>query len=70
MSYLTLMMMALGVVVSAVSGLICYMGELPAYVSLSWVPCNDLLMSYPQTSLVIGGLIIALGVMCQSARVD
>lgn len=70
MSYLTLMMMALGVVVSAVAGLVCYMGELPAYVSLDWMPCQNLLLSYPQVSLGIGGVVIALGLVCQSARVD
>jgi len=69
MAIVTLMMMVLGVAVSTVSGLICYLGPTGLYAQLIWVPQASLLFAHPYASLFVGGTLIIAGVAAHPNQV-
>jgi hypothetical protein len=68
MNLITLAMMILGVAMSALSGMICYVGPFTAAGSIDWVPHADLMLYHPQACLGIGAVLLVLGMAMQPTR--
>ncbi len=68
MNLITLAMMILGVAVSAVSGMICYVGPYSAASSIDWMPHAELVLFHPQWCLGIGAGLLVLGMAMQPTR--
>lgn len=69
MSYVTLMMTAVGVMISSVAGLICYLGQLPGDLTMDWLPFGAELLAHPEASLGLGAVIIVTSILCQPSRI-
>lgn len=59
-----------GVIVSAISGMICYMGSASLSSHLSGLPGSDLVLTHPAAALAIGGLVTVISAFGQPSRVD
>lgn len=70
MGFLSMATLAVGVVLSAVSGLVCYMGSASISGHVSGLPGIDLVMSHPAAALAVGGLITVISAFGQPSRVD
>ena len=70
MSFFSMTTMALGVVVSVLSGLVCYMGSGPLSDKLSWLPESDLVLSHPGLALAVGGFLVALSFLAHPSRIQ
>ncbi len=68
MALMTTMTLTFGVLLSCVSGLICYVGVGQVYSFMSSVPSGDVIMTHPETALAGGVLLIVLGILCQPSR--
>ena len=69
MSFFSMTTMALGVVVSVLSGLVCYMGSGLLSDKLHWLPESDLVLSHPALALAAGGCLIVLSFLAHPSRV-
>ena len=69
MNLLTVLIMALGVVVSVTAGLVCYVGDACAASGIACVPGAEMILQYPQCSLGLGGVMVVLGVLLQPTHV-
>ncbi len=70
MSMISTLTMLVGILVSILSGMICYLGGGPLNGQLTWVPCLDLLFVYPGTALGVGGFMILMGMVCHPSRLQ
>ena len=70
MAMITMLMMAAGVLISTIGGLVHQAGSNSLYGSLDWLPQSELLFANPGTAFVMGlGLLLA-GIVCQPRRVS
>lgn len=70
MSYLTTATMALGVILSSVAGVACYLGPGNLLGHLGWLPQADLLFSHPGAALGAGATMIIASLLCQPTPAD
>lgn len=70
MTYLTLMTTALGVVITAAAGAVCYLGGDTVWSRFGDLPGMDMLLAFPGTCLGLGSLLTVIGLVCQSSRID
>ena len=68
MGLFTTTIMMLGVFLSMVSGLVCYVGAGDFYDQLAWIPQSNLLISNPEVTLIIGALLIITSFLCEPSR--
>ena len=68
MGLMTTMTLTIGLLLSCVSGLICYVGGGRVYQFMSQVHSGDAIMAHPETALAGGVLLIVLGILCQPNR--
>jgi hypothetical protein len=68
MGLFTSLTVAMGITLSAISGIVCYCGEAGMDASLGCLPRSDLLISHPQMALACGAFMVVLGVFCQPSR--
>ncbi|RIK64855.1 MAG: hypothetical protein DCC65_13460 [Planctomycetota bacterium] len=70
MALVSLFMLCVGVVLSAVSGLVCYAG--PTYLGdhMASLPLADLVLSNPAAALGIGGLMTVVSAFAHPSRVE
>lgn len=70
MAIISLMTLSIGVVLSAVSGLICYTGTTYISDSLLGLPLAELVLSNPAAALGLGGLMTVVSAFAQPSRVE
>lgn len=70
MGLISLVMLIVGVLISTVSGMVCYMGSWQLGGYLDGLPCADLLLTHPAAALGVGGLLTIISAFGQSSRVD
>lgn len=70
MGLISLVMLIVGVFISSVSGMVCYMGSWQLAAYLDGLPCSDLLLTHPAAALGVGGLLTIISAFGQSSRVD
>lgn len=69
MGIFTVGMLAIGVALSAVSGVICYSGA-GSVGALEWFPYSSMLLAHPTAALLVGSLMTLLGAINQTSRFD
>ena len=70
MAMFTMLMMAAGVLISTLGGLIHQSGPDSLYGSLDRIPCSDLLFANPGTAFVLGMGLLLMGIVCQPRRMS
>lgn len=70
MSLFTTTSMAMGVVLSALSGLVCYLGAGSLAGHLDWLPQSHLVLSHPGAFLGAGASMIVVGMLCHPSRIQ
>ncbi|MBN2562722.1 MAG: hypothetical protein JXQ75_17490 [Phycisphaerae bacterium] len=70
MGFITMTTLAFGVVLSSVSGLICYVGTGHLANHLDWLPHANLLLSHPGAALGAGATLIVASLLFQPSRVE
>ena len=70
MAYVTTATLAVGVVLSIFSGLVCYAGAGALYSHLFWVPQADLVFANPQTAFGVGIMAIVASFLCRPSGFD
>ena len=70
MSLFTTTSMAMGVVLSALSGLVCYLGTGLVAGHLDWLPQSQLFLSHPGAFLGAGATMIVIGMLCHPTRIQ
>lgn len=68
MHLLQLALMACGVALTASGAVIREMGAYYFVRDLSWLPCSDLLLTYPMGAMVVGVVLFVLGTRCSEAN--
>jgi hypothetical protein len=68
MTVLNTFTLVIGVVISTISGLVCYLGCSLTPQIVSHLPSGNLLLAYPETALVGGVMLILIGIICQPNR--
>ena len=69
MGYMTTTVLAFGIILSSVAGLLCYLGVGSVAEHLGWLPQSDILFAHPRAALGAGGFMTFVGVFCQSTRI-
>lgn len=67
---ITMLMMAAGVLISTIGGLVHQNGADSLYGALDRLPGSDMLVSNPGSAFVIGICLLVMGVICQPRRVS
>lgn len=67
---ITMLMMAAGVLISTIGGLVHQNGAGSLYGSLDRLPHSELLIANPGTAFVVGLVLLIMGVVCQPRRVS
>lgn len=70
MAYVTTATLAVGVVLSIFSGLVCYAGAGALYSHLLWVPQSDLVFANPQMAFGVGITAVVASLLCHPSRLD
>jgi len=70
MAIITMLMMAAGVLISTIGGLVHQSGAQSLYGSLERLPCSDLLVANPGTAFAVGLGLLIMGVVCQPRRLS
>jgi len=70
MSLVAMLMLVLGVAVSMVSGLVCYVGGATLSDSLEWLPQSQLILLNPEIALTVGGLLVLASFIFQPSRLQ
>jgi hypothetical protein len=70
MALFTMTIMLLGVLLSMVSGLVCYVGAATVWDSLDWLPQSNLILANPEVALTIGAILIVTSIICQPSRLQ
>ena len=70
MSLITTTSMAMGVVLSALSGLICYIGSGAVGCHLDWLPHANLVLTHPGAFLGAGASMVVVGLLCHPTRIQ
>lgn len=70
MAIFTMLMMAAGVLISTLGGLIYQTGPDSLYGSLDRIPHSDLLFTNPGTAFVVGLGLLVMGIVCQPRRLS
>jgi len=68
MTQITMLMIAAGVMLSTVGGLVHEAGADSLYGSLDWLPQADLLFANPGVAFLIGVGLVVTGLVCQPRR--
>ncbi len=70
MSFFTTTSMAMGVVLSALSGLVCYLGSSSLVGHLDWLPHSNLVLTHPGAFLGAGASMVVVGLLCHPSRIQ
>lgn len=70
MALFTLITLVVGLVLSSVSGLACYMGPGALASHVSGIPGFDLVLSYPAATLAVGSFVTIISAFGQPSRVE
>ncbi|HVP11795.1 MAG TPA: hypothetical protein VMV94_11480 [Phycisphaerae bacterium] len=70
MALFAMTMMLLGVFLSMISGLVCYVGAATVYDALDWLPQSNLILANPEVALAIGAFLIVTSFICQPSRLQ
>lgn len=58
--------LATGALVTAVSGMVLYLGQFAAARVMAGLPNTDLIIAHPQLALALGAVLVILGIFCQA----
>jgi len=64
MGIVTTVTLALGFLLSTVSGMICYLGSSAVSRVLSDIPSGHVILDHPETALAAGVLLVVVGILC------
>lgn len=70
MSLIATTMLVLGVAVSMVSGLVCYVGGAMIGENLDWLPQSQLILASPEVALTVGGFLVLTSFIFQPSRLQ
>ncbi|MFQ5425004.1 MAG: hypothetical protein ACE5F9_13635 [Phycisphaerae bacterium] len=70
MTSITLTLMAFGVFISSVAGVICYSGPLALIDRLDWLPGGAWLLSHPAGAFAAGVTLVIGGAIYQPRQID
>ncbi len=70
MSLIATTMLVLGVAVSMVSGLVCYVGGATIGRNLDWFPQSQLILASPEVALTVGGFLVLASFIFQPSRLQ
>lgn len=70
MALVTMILLSFGVVLSAVSGLVCYLGTSSLIGRIDWVPCSEMLLAHPAGALALGAVLTIACALGQPSRVE
>ena len=70
MGFFSMATLAVGVILSSIAGLVCYMGSAQLSGHLSGLPGSDLILSHPAVALAIGGLVTVISAFGHPSLVD
>lgn len=70
MSLIATTMLVLGVAVSMVSGLVCYVGGATIGENLDWLPQSQLILASPEVALTVGGFLVLTSFIFQPSRLQ
>ncbi len=70
MAFVTMVLLAFGVVLSSVSGLVCYMGSSSLNGLMDWMPYSDTLLSHPEMALALGAVLTIACALGPPSRVE
>ena len=62
--------LVMGLILSSIAGLACYVGTATLWGQLDFIPCSNLLLANPAGSLGTGLFLLLVGLFCQPTRIE
>lgn len=69
MTAFTMLLMAVGVLMSSIAGVVCHNGPAALYGSIDWLPHSTLLLSNPEVAFGLGVALVVGGLVCTPRRI-
>ncbi len=70
MTTITMIVMAIGVCISSVAGVVHQSGAAALYGSINWIPHSDWILSNPEYAFGLGVSMVVGGLVCQPRRIS
>lgn len=70
MTSITMFVMAIGVCISSVAGVVYHSGQAALYGSLNWIPHSSWILANPEYAFGLGVSLVVGGLVCQPRRIS